>query len=90
MVASATPVSMPATETQCQTVAGSTAPLCDPAAPQLSVTYEYGADGTADNLLLRGKMVSADGQSRRTCYRYDAQANQIAETKPRAGLASCP
>ena len=90
------PVWLPATEVECQTVTafavGTSAaePTCDAAAPHLMTTYEYGADGSADNLLLRGKVVSADGQSYRTCYRYDRWSNRIAETKPRAGLTSCP
>jgi hypothetical protein len=53
-------------------------------------TYEYGADGTANNLRVRGKVVTADGVSLRTCYGYDWQGNKISETSPRAGLATCP
>ena len=90
-----TSVQLPSAETQCQTVAGvgpgqpSGRPTCDPNAPQVTTTYEYGDDGTADNLLPRGKVVTADGQSLRTCYQYDATGNKIAETSPRAGLTSC-
>lgn len=40
-------------------------------------------------LWLRGVAVTADGQTRRTCYGYDVQGNRIWETKPRAGLAVC-
>lgn len=90
LVTSGPTIWLPASETQCRTAAGSSAATCDPAAPQVTISYEYGADGTADNLLLRGKVVNADGQSLRTCYRYDGQGNKIAETTPRAGLASCP
>lgn len=88
------PVWLPATETRCQTVANvgtdrPTTPTCDPNAPRMTTSYEYGADGTADNLLPRGKVVTADGQSLRTCYAYDPKGNKIAETSPRAGLTSC-
>lgn len=85
----AAPVWLPDTETQCQTYAGSSAATCDPAAPITVTTYQYGPNGTADNLLLRGKVVTADGVSLRTCYGYDWLGNQISETSPRAGLANC-
>jgi hypothetical protein len=39
---------------------------------------------------LRGVAVTADSQTRRTCFGYDVNGNQISETKPRAGLTSCP
>lgn len=43
-----------------------------------------------NNLILRGTVVDAGGLSLRTCTSYDALGNKISETKPRAGLASCP
>lgn len=90
LVASATPVWMPATETECQTAAGSSTPVCDGSAPQRVSTYEYGANGTTDNLLLRGVAVTADGQTLRTCFSYDTQGRKISETKPAANLGVCP
>ncbi len=90
LIQGAAAVWLPASETQCQTTAKSSTPECDALAPRVVTSYEYGAAGTADTLLLRGKVVTADNQSLRTCYRYDAQANKIAETSPRAGLGSCP
>ena len=89
LVAAASPVWLPATETLCQTYAGSSTASCDPAAPITVTSYEYGASGTADNLLLRGLVVTSAGVSLRTCYGYDEYGNKIFETKPRAGLASC-
>lgn len=77
-------------ETQCQTASGSSVPSCDGAAPQIVTVFEYGADGTANNLLLRGKVVSSAGASLRTCYSYDSYGNRVSETKPRAGLGGCP
>lgn len=56
--------------------------------------YDYGPDAGPNNLNLRGVAVTAyvDGvaQVRRACYAYDAYGNRIGETKPKAGLTSCP
>ena len=90
LVSSGAPIWMPATETDCQTAVGSSALACDTTAPQVLTTYQYGADGTADNLLLKGKVVTSGGVSLRTCYGYDQYSNKISETKPLAGLATCP
>jgi YD repeat-containing protein len=90
LIAAGTPVWVPATETVCQTVAGSSTPICDGGALQTVTTYEYGADGTAHNLLLRGVAVTADGQTLRTCYSYDVNGRRISETKPAANLGVCP
>lgn len=57
---------------------------------EVLTTYDYGPDGGPNNLLVRGTIVSAGGQSLRTCFGYDALGNKISETTPRAGLASCP
>jgi len=89
LIASGAPVWLPSTDTLCQTYAGSSAATCDPAAPITITSYEYGADGTADNLLVRGVVVNSGGVSLRTCYGYDEYGNKIFETKPRAGLSSC-
>ena len=89
LVPSASPVWLPASTTECQTVAGSSTAACDGAAPQRITAYEYGADGTADNLLPRGQTITADGTTLRTCYGYDALGNKIWETSPRAGLTAC-
>jgi hypothetical protein len=57
---------------------------------EVVTTYDYGPNGGPNNLLLRGKVVTFAGQSRRTCYGHDLYGNQISETEPRAGLTSCP
>jgi hypothetical protein len=90
LVSTNQPIWLPSTETLCQTVAGSNSPVCDSAAPQTVTTYQYGADGTADNLLLHGKAVSSGGTTLRTCYGYDAYSRKISETAPNANLATCP
>ncbi|HEY6817400.1 MAG TPA: hypothetical protein VI168_17835, partial [Croceibacterium sp.] len=77
------PVWVKNTETVCQTVAGaSPAATCDPAALQAVTTYEYGASGTGQSLLVKGVVVTADGASLRTCYGYDLNDRKIYETQP--------
>jgi hypothetical protein len=91
LVAAATPVWVINTETVCQTVASTNpVPVCDSGAPQRVTTYQYGADGTANNLFVRGIAVTADGTTRRSCFTYDDQGNQISQTKPRGVSGICP
>lgn len=89
LVSSGTPIWLPDTETTCQTFAGSNALTCDSGAPKLTTTYIYGADGTADNLLPRGVIISDGTTNRVTCYTYDKYSHKISETLPNANLASC-
>lgn len=59
-------------------------------ADEVVTGYEYGANSGPNNLLLRGKVVTADGVSLRTCYAYDGQGNKISETSPRGtGTGAC-
>ena len=83
LVSTGLPIWLPDTETLCQTYAGSSTATCDTGAPITVTSYEYGANGTADNLLLRGKVVTSGGVSLRTCYGYDARGRKIWETSPR-------
>ncbi|GLX78743.1 hypothetical protein tinsulaeT_20830 [Thalassotalea insulae] len=53
---------------------------------EIVIGYEY----TTSNLLLKGKTITADGKTLRTCYSYDNYGNRIGETKPKAGLTTCP
>lgn len=94
LVAGPNQIWVPNSETDCQTVAGSSTATCDSAAPITVTTYEYGAAGVADNLLLRGKVVTTNTPSGaptlRTCYGYDTQGRRIWETSPRGTTsASC-
>jgi len=57
---------------------------------EIITSYDYGPNSGPNNLLVRGKVVTAGGVSLRTCYGYDQYGNKISETQPRAGLASCP
>ncbi len=59
-------------------------------ADEVVTTYDYGLDSGPNNLLLRGVVVSADGQSQRTCYTYDQMGNKISETKPLGTGSTCP
>jgi hypothetical protein len=91
LVQAATPIWVLATETVCQTMDGADPDAaCNAGAEQMVTTYEYGATGTANNLRVRGKVVTADGISLRTCFGYDSQGNRVWETGARAGLTSCP
>lgn len=90
LVPAAAPIWVISTETECQTVAGSSSTVCDSTAPQKVTSYQYGADGTANNLNVRGIAVAADGSTRRTCYTYDNYGNKISQTQPRASLSVCP
>jgi YD repeat-containing protein len=75
---------LPATETQCQTAAANpNTPVCDASATQQAVSYQYGVAGAQDQLLLKRKLVTADGTSRRTCYTYDWRGLPISQTSPR-------
>jgi len=63
---------------------------CAIAGDEVATLYDYGPDSGPNNLLPRGTLVDPGGLNLRTCYAYDAQGNKLSETRPRAGLASCP
>lgn len=90
LVQSAYPIWRVSTKTECQTVAGSSSPVCDASAPQTVTTYQYGASGTRYALLVKGVAVSSGGATLRTCYDYDIYDRRISETKPNASLGVCP
>jgi len=58
---------------------------------EVTTRYDYGPDTGAagNNLLLRGKAVTSNGTTLRTCYGYDGDGNRIWETSPRAGQSAC-
>lgn len=84
------PVWLLASEKTCRTSATAGDACAAGASDEVSISYDYGPDAGPNNLWLRGKAVTADGQTLRTCYAYDTQGNEISETSPRAGLAVCP
>lgn len=84
------PIWMLVRERFCRTTAPSGQGCAGGAADEVVTDYDYGPDAGPQNLLIRGIVVTADGQARRTCFGYDPMGRKISETKPRAGLAACP
>ena len=76
-------------ESYCRTSAA-TSSGCTQSNDEVIIGYDYGPVGSANNLSLRGMVVTAEGQSLRTCYAYDDLGNRISETLPKAALSSCP
>lgn len=89
-VQAASPVWMLDSEKTCRTSATVSGACSAGASDEITTSYDYGPNSGPNNLWLRGKVVTADGVSLRTCYTYDRVGNKISETKPRAGLSSCP
>ncbi|NIJ64634.1 YD repeat-containing protein [Sphingomonas leidyi] len=58
-------------------------------ADEVITSYDYGSDGTANNLMLRGTAVTADGQTLRTCYVHNYRGDIISQTSPRGTGGSC-
>lgn len=86
----ATPVWLLDSEKTCRTSATVSGACAAGASDEITISYDYGPNSGPNNLWLRGKVVTADGVSLRTCYGYDHVGNKISETSPRAGLTSCP
>jgi YD repeat-containing protein len=63
---------------------------CATAGDEVITTYDYGPDAGPNNLNLHGTVVDAGGLSLRSCVTFDAMGRKISETRPRAGLTSCP
>jgi len=95
-VQAATPVWVRIATSTCRTSAatGNPAAPCAAAGDEVLTAYDYGPDSGPNNLLLRGQMVTSTDNGvttvLRTCYAYDALGRKISETRPNAGLASCP
>ena len=89
-VASGTPIWVLTQEEYCRTSAASGNGCSAGSADEVVTTYDYGPDSGPNNLWLRGKTVTSEGVSLRTCYTYDVFGNQHTETTPNANLTSCP
>lgn len=89
MTRSTEPIWLLASESSCRTSAAIGAG-CGVAGDEVVTSYDYGPDSGPNNLLLRGKAITADGITLRTCFQYDQYGNKISETAPRANLAACP
>jgi YD repeat-containing protein len=62
---------------------------CAGTADEIKTIFDYGPVTGVNPAYLRGTTVVHNGQTRRTCYDYDALGNRIAEHAPRANLATC-
>jgi YD repeat-containing protein len=89
IVQASTPVWVLTSERICRTTAASGSG-CVTSTDEVVTNYDYGPSSGLNNLLLRGKSVTADGATRRSCFGYDVLGNMVSETQPNAGLASCP
>lgn len=88
-----TPIWLLESEEYCRTTASDASGNCaGGASDEVVTTYQYqqGSSTNGSTLLLLGVAVSADSQTLRTCYSYDAMGRKISETQPAANLASCP
>ncbi len=83
LVQAATPVWLPTQVSECHT-----AGTCTGGSDEIVSSYEYAPVGSVNRLLVRGKVVTYQGVSLRTCYSYNAIGDQISMTTPRAGLSS--
>lgn len=90
-VQATTPVWLLSEERTCKATATVGNACAGGAADEVVTTYEYqvGSASVGSNLLLKSKVVTADGASLRTCFGYDALGRKVSETAPRAGLTSC-
>jgi hypothetical protein len=85
----ASPVWLLDSEEFCRTSAASGSSCAAGASDEVVTTYDYGPNSGPNNLWLRGKAVTADGTTLRTCYQRDSYGRVIAETSPNANLSSC-
>jgi YD repeat-containing protein len=86
----ASPIWMQVRERFCRTTNPSGSGCTGGAADEVVTDYDYGPNSGPNNLLLRGVAVTADGQTRRSCFGYDQMGRIISETSPNANLTSCP
>lgn len=89
---SSQPIWLLTKESSCQTGPANGNGCLNGSSDEVITTYDYGPDSGPNNLFLRGIAVTADGETRRTCFEYDNYGNRISETNPKgtAALTSCP
>jgi hypothetical protein len=73
---------LPVRKSLCATGAASGAG-CAVAGDEVVTTYDYGPDSGPNNLVLRSETTTAGEISRKTCYGYDWQGNNISTTRPK-------
>ncbi|RDC58918.1 hypothetical protein HME9302_00094 [Alteripontixanthobacter maritimus] len=83
------PVWVLASESYCRTSSASGNGCAAGASDQVVTVYDYGPTSGPNNLWLRGTAVTADGQTLRTCFGYDAFGQKISETQPKGNAGSC-
>ncbi|WP_342248768.1 hypothetical protein [Sphingomonas sp. OTU376] len=83
------PIWLLADERTCRTSATVGNSCAGGTADEVVKSYEYGPDGTANNLMLRGIAVTADSQTLRTCYVYNGRGDVIRKISPRGTGGSC-
>jgi len=83
-----TPIWLLTSKSSCLTGAAS-GNGCATSNDEILTSYEYGSAGSANNLFLKGVAITANNETRRTCFVYDYYGNKISETQPKANLASC-
>lgn len=64
-------------ESECRTTAS-----CTGQPDEVRTIYEYGQSGSANALRMRGRTVTGNGVTARSCFTYDAVGNRISETGP--------
>ncbi len=85
IVSDPNPVWVLTQESECRTTSS-----CSGTSDEVRTVYEYGPSGTANALRLRGRTVTDNSTSVRTCFTYDAVGNRISETGPGGAPATCP
>lgn len=85
---SSTPIWLLTSESTCLSGAAS-GTGCASNSDEIKTTYFYGNSNSPNNLFLKGKAITSNGETRRTCYSYDIYGNQVSETQPKANLTSC-
>lgn len=93
--AAATPIWLRTEDRSCNTTATVSGACAGGSTDEVVTSYDYGPASGPNNLLLRGKAVTAwdpvtsSYLTLRTCYTYDWMGNKVSETSPRANLSSC-
>lgn len=91
MTEDANPIWVLSTESYCMTgPPASSGSGCALPNDQVVTSYDYGPASGPNNLLPRGKAVTAQGRTLQTCYGHDENGNRIWETSPNANPSSCP
>jgi hypothetical protein len=92
MVSASQPLWLLTSEEHCRTSAADANGNCAAgASDEVVTTYEYSPASPSgpSNIVLMGAAVTSEGETLRTCFRYDVNGRAISETQPKAGLTSC-